>query len=212
MRKIAFCVCLTLVLVMLLSSCGENKAISFGFNGIWIGQLPHVHFAIESDKDEFNINEIAVDLSFGNGSAADVGGYVGEDGTVECIALYLSNGKYSNTIVGYDNARYKDYTDIDGLYFVREIDIDDYNENYDVENSFWQRKYEHTEKLYIPRDMFELTEGYVCIAVAEIVYYANNNAYGFGLVGITALKYEMLGEDNMVKLSEPASSVYSDPK
>lgn len=212
MRKIAFFVCLTLVSVMLLSSCGGNKAISFGFNGIWVGRLPSVHFAIESDKDEFDVNNITVDLSFGNGSTADVGGYVGEDGTVECLALYLCNGKYSDMIVGHGEKRYEDYTDIDGLYFVREIDTDDYNENYDVENSFWARKYEHTEKLYIPRDMLELTEGYVCIAVVEIVYYANDNAYGFGLVGIEGLKYEMLEEDNKVKLSEPNSIVYSDPK
>ena len=212
MKKIAFFVCLTLVLLMLFSSCGENKAISFGFNGFWIGRLPFVHFAIESDKDEFDINEITVDLSFGNGSTADVGGYVGEDGTVECIALYLCNGKYSNMIVGYGEARYEDYADIDGLYFVREINIDDYNENYDAENSFFERKYEHTEKLYIPRDMLELTEGYICIAVVEIVYYANEEAYGFGLVGVEGLKYEMLEEDNKVKLSEPNSNVYSDPK
>ena len=212
MKKIASFLCLTIVLVVLLSSCGGGgKAISFGFNGIWIGQLPHVHFAIESEKDEFDINEITVDLSFGNSSTADVGGYVG-DGTVECLALYLCNGKYSNEIRGHGEKRYTDYTDIDGLYFVRHITTDDYNENYDVENSFWERKYEHTEKLYIPRDMLELSEGYVCIAVVEIVYYANDDAYGFGYVGMTALKYEMLEEDNMVKLSEPSSSVYSDPK
>lgn len=213
MKKISLFLCLTLIFVLLLSSCGDgNKAISFGFNGIWIGELPCVHFAIESDKDEFDINEITVDLSFGNGSTADVGGYVGEDGTVECLALYLCNGKYSDTIVGYGEKKYENYTDIDGLYFVREIDIDDYNENYDVENSFWERKYEHTEKLYIPRDMFELSEGYVCIVVVEIVYYAGDNAYGFGLVGIQGLKYEMQEEDNIVKLSKPSSSVFSDPK
>ena len=212
MKKIAFFVCLTLILVTLLSSCGENKALSFGFNGFWIGRLPSVHFAIESDKDEFDVNNITVDLSFGNGSTADAGGYVGEDGMVKCLALYLCNGKYSDIIVGHSPKRYEDYTDIDGLYFVREISVDDYNESYDVENSFWARKYEHTERLYIPGDMLELSEGYVCIAVAEIVYYANDEAYGFGLVGIEGLKYEMLEDGNTVKLSEPASSVYSDPR
>ena len=213
MKKIASFLCPTLVLVLLLSSCGGGgKAISFGFNGIWIGELPWAHFAIESDKDEFDINEITVDLSFGNGSTADVGGYVGEDGTVECLALYLCNGKDSSLVVGFSEARHADYTDIDGLYFVRHITTDDYNENYDVENSFWERKYEHTEKLYIPRDMLELSEGYVCIAVVEIVYYSNDDAYGFGCAGMTALKYEMLEKDNMVKLSEPSSGVYSDPQ
>ena len=203
---------MALILVVLFSSCTENKAISFGFDGIWIGQLPFIHFAIESDKDEFDVNEITVDLSFGNGSAADVGGYVGEDGTVECLALYLCNGKYSDMIVGYSEQRYDDYTDIDGLYFVRKISVDDYNDNYDVENGFWARKYEHTEKLYIPRDMLELTEGYVCIAVVEIVYYADDDAYGFGNAGIEGLKYEMLEEEGRVKLFEPNSSVYYDPK
>lgn len=211
MKKITFFICLTLILVTILSSCGENKAISFGFDGFWIGLLPNVHFAIESEQDEFDVDDIAVDLSFGNSSSSDVGGYVGEDGEVRCLALYLCNGKYSDTIVGYGERRYADYTDIDGLYFVREIAVDDYNENYDVKTSFWSTKYDHTERIYIPRDMLELSEGYICIAVVEIVYYTGDEAYGFGSVGVQGLKYEML-EDDRVKLSEPNLSHYSDPK
>ena len=158
-----------------------------------------------------DVDDIAVDLSFGNSSSSDVGGYVGEDGEVTCLALYLCNGKYSDMIVGYGERRYADYTDIDGLYFVREIAVDDYNENYDVKTSFWSTKYDHTERIYIPRDMLELSEGYICISVVEIVYYTGDEAYGFGSVGIQGLKYEML-EDGRVKLSEPNSSHYSDPK
>ena len=134
MRKIILRIISAICMVLLcfsMASCSNSKGINIGFNGKWIGTLPDVHFGIKSDKTEFDINNVTLDFSYGDGSVGEVGGYIGnyvegaeetEDCPIVCVAIYFYNSKYGNTL---GEARFEDYKNIEGLYFVKEISLDD---------------------------------------------------------------------------------------
>ena len=217
MKKPMSAICVLLVAITLLSSCEKSTGIEIGFSGKWFGRLPQVHFGIKSDKTEFDIDDVTLDFSYGNGSVSDVGGYIGvyneetgntEDWPIVSMAVYFYNAKYRNTR---EPRFFEDYKSIEGLYFVKEIGIDDYNENYDVKNNIFGSKYEHTETLTIPKETFELTTGFVCIGVYEIAYNSSKNTYCFAGGSNKGLKYEML-DGGKVKISEPGTTVYRDPE
>ena len=217
MKKSYFAICLILASCIAFSSCSESTGLSLGFDGPWIGELPAVHFGIKSDKTEFAIDNVTMDFSYGDGSVSDVGGYIGkyseskgeyEDCPMVCIGVYFYNSRYIESL---RDARFEDYKSIEGLYFVKEIDIDDYNKNYDVTNNIFGSKYEHTETLTIPQVVFELTTGYVCIGVYEIAYIPSEDMYFFAIGDFQALKYQML-ENDTVRISEPVGSYYGYPE
>ena len=220
MKKIVLRIVSAICMVLLcfsMASCSNSKGINIGFNGKWIGTLPDVHFGIKSDKTEFDINNVTLDFSYGDGSVGEVGGYIGnyvegaeetEDCPIVCVAVYFYNSKYGNTL---GEARFEDYKNIEGLYFVKEISLDDYNENYDVENNIFGSKYEHTETLTIPQETFELTTGFVCIGVYAIAYIPSQNLYRIANGADKGLKYEIL-DDGKVKISEPGQTFYDEPQ
>ena len=214
MKKSIYLICLLLVSCLVFSSCSKSAGLNIGFDGR-MGQLPEVYFGVKSDKTKFNIDDVTLDFSYGDGSVSDVGGYVGgdngEDCPIVCIAVYFFNAKYQDAVTIFGDARFGDYKEIDGLYFVKEISLDDYNNNYDVEHSFWGCKYEHTETLTIPEEVVELSAGYACFGVFQIAYIPSENLYRVVGGGYQALKYEKLDKD-MVKISKPTGSYYADPK
>ena len=81
-----------------------------------MGQLPEVYFGVKSDKTEFNIDDVTLDFSYGDGSVSDVGGYVGgdngEDCPIVCIAVYFFNAKYQDAVTIFGDARFGDYKEI----------------------------------------------------------------------------------------------------
>jgi len=220
MKKIVLRIISAICMVLLcfsMASCSNPEGLNMGFKGIWIGTLPDVHFGIQSDKTEFDISNVTLDFSYGDGRIGEVGGYIGnyvegadeiEDCPIVCVAVYFYNSKYGNTL---GEARFEDYKNIEGLYFVKEIGLDDYNENYDVENNIFGSKYEHTETLTIPQETFELTTGFVCIGVYEIAYIPSQNLYRIANGADKGLKYEVL-DNGKVKISAPGRTVYSDPQ
>lgn len=216
MKKILSTISFSLVVLFIFCSCSNPKGINIGFNGKWVGTLPDVHFGIKSDKTEFDIDNVTLDFSYGNGSVSDVVSYIGvyneetgytEDCPTVSMAVYFYNAKYLYT----GEAHFEDYKNIEGLYFVKEISLDDYNENYDVENNIFGSKYEHTETLTIPQETFELTKGFVCIGVYAIAYIPSENSYCFAGGSNKGLKYEAL-DNGKVKISEPGTTVYSEPQ
>ncbi len=214
MKKSMSIICLLFVSCLVFSSCSKPSGLNIGFDGR-MGQLPEVYFGVKSDKTEFDIDDVTLNFSYGDGSVSDVGDYVGgdngEDCPIVCIAAYFFNAKYQDTVTNFGEARFEDYKEIEGLYFVKEISIDDYNENYDVENGFWSCKYEHTEPLTIPEEVMELSTGYACLGVFQIAYIPLENLYRIVGGGYQALKYEKLDGD-MVKISKAVGSHYEDPK
>ena len=122
MKKPISLLCLLLVSLLTLSSCYEPTGLHIGFNGR-MGRLPEVYFGVKSDKTEFDIDDVTLDFSYGNGSSADVGGYVGgdnwEDCPIVCIAVYFYNAKYRDTVMKFGEARFDDYKSIEGLHFVK---------------------------------------------------------------------------------------------
>ena len=214
MKKIVFAVHLLIAFCFIFSSCSASADISIGFNRR-TGELPEVYFGVKSDKTEFDIDDVTLDFSYGNGAVSNTGGYIGgddgEDCPVVCIAVYFFNAKHRDTVTIFGDARFEDYKEIEGLHFVKEIGLDDYNMNYDVENSFSGCEYEHTEALTIPKTVLELTAGHVCLGVFEIAYTPSKNSYRIVGGGYQALKYEKLGGDT-VKISAPSGSYYADPE
>lgn len=215
MKKCISVICLLLVSLLTLSSCSEPAGLNMGFDGR-MGRLPEVYFGVKSDKTEFDIDGVTLTFSYGHDSSTDIGGYAGgangdEDNPIVCIAVYFCNAKYCDTIQSFGEARFEDYKEIEGLHFVKEISLDDYNENYNVENNFFGCKYEHSETLTIPKEAFELTSGYVCLAVLNVAYVPSEGVYRFVGGDYQGLKYEML-DNGKVKISEPGTTVYGDPK
>lgn len=220
MKKIVLRIVSAICMVLLcfsMASCSNPEGLNMGFKGKWIGTLPDVHFGIQSDKTEFDISNVTLDFSYGDGRIGEVGGYIGnyvegadeiEDCPIVCVAVYFYNSRYGDTL---GEARFEDYKNIEGLYFVKEISLDDYNENYDVENNIFGSKYEHTETLTIPQETFELTTGFVCIGVYAIAYIPSQNLYRIADGADKGLKYEIL-DDGKVKISEPGQTFYDDPK
>ncbi len=216
MKRTISAICILLVTLALLSSCAEPTGLDIGFGGIGVGRLPEVYFGVKSDKTDFDIDAVTLDFSYGSDRSYAVGSYVGgangnEEHPIVCIAVYFFNAKYQDSIIIFGEARFEDYKKIEGLHFVKEISIDDYNENYDVETNFFNCKYEHTETLTIPEEVMELTTGYACLGVFEIAYIPSKNLYHIVGGGYQALKYEKLDGD-MVRISEPVGSYYANPK
>ena len=210
-------ICLSIAIILVLAtlvSCGTEKGIDIGSKGILIGELPYVFYSIRSNETEFDLDNVTLDFSFGKGTSSDVGGFIGEgspdEAEIKCIAVYFCNGAYLDKMVGFGDARFDDYKSIDGLYFVREISIDDYNENYDVDTGFLRRRYEHSETLTVPRGVFEKRTGYACIVVAEIALERSSGLYCVAYSGIEGIAYEVNGE--RVTLSEPGTTNYTDPR
>ena len=205
MKKRLILIALTLIFLINLASCSKSQGIDIGFNGFLIGQLPQVHFGVKSDKNVFNIDDVTLNFSYGDSSSAVAGGFVGEndgeDCPVVCIAVYFFNSEYSDVCVSFGDARFEDYTKIEHLYFVKEISLYDYNENYDVDNNALRRKYEHSEDMTIPVGVFEGKSGYVCLGVYQIAYVPSTELYIIVGGGKVALKYEIL-DNGTVKLSE----------
>ena len=218
MKKLVSIICLSLLLCLVLSSCTEKSGINIGFDGIRIGRQPDVYFGVKSDKTEFDINDVTLEFSYGNGSSSEAGGYIGnyvegddmfEECPITCIAVYFFNSKYSDTVF---DIHFDDHKNIEGLYFVKEISLADYNENYDVENNIFGTEYEHSEVLTIPNEAMEKTTGYVCFGVFEVAYVPSEDRYCFGgHCGYQALEYEKL-DDNTVRISKPSGSYYYDPE
>ena len=220
MKKIVLRIVSAICMVLLcfsMASCSNPEGLNMGFKGKWIGTLPDVHFGIQSDKTEFDISNVTLDFSYGDGRIGEVGGYIGnyvegadeiEDCPIVCVAVYFYNSRYGDTL---GEARFEDYKNIEGLYFVKEISLDDYNENYDVENNIFGSKYEHTETLTIPQETFELTTGFVCIGVYAIAYIPSQNLYRIADGADKGLKYEIL-DNGKVKISEPGQTFYDEPQ
>lgn len=216
MKNIIFLVCLIVVSCIVSTSCSDLSGLNIGFGGR-MGRLPEVYFGVNSDKTVFDIDNVTLDFSYGDGSIGEVGGYIGnyiegddsfEKCPIVCVAVYFYNSKYGDVL---GEACFEDYKKIEGMQYVKEISLDDYNEDYDVENTLFGCKYEHTETLTVPQEVLELTTGYFCFGVYEIAYIPSQNLYRIAGGGYQALKYEKLGDDT-VKISKPVGSHYSDPK
>ena len=192
MKKVLSTISVLLVILIFFSSCASPYAINIGHDGFYVGLLPSVAIGIRSDKNEFNIDDVTLDFSFGDDNEdiidyIQIGGISAEKCPVVCIALYFYNAKY----IDYISTRFANYKEIEGWHFVKEITPEDYEENYKVQYNYWGRtKYDHTEALTIPKETLELTTGYVCFGVYAIAYIPSENTYKICMGSEKGLKYE----------------------
>ena len=100
----------------------------------------------------------------------------------------------------------KDYKEIEGWYLIKDITPEDFNQNYKADYQHWgHTKYDHTEALTIPKEIFEEPTGYLCVSVYPIIYSPSEKSYTFGGGGLQqGLKYEVL-ENGNIRISKPDS-------
>lgn len=217
MKRIQSIVSVLLLTLIIFSSCSNPNSINIGHNGINLGRLPNVAIGIRSNKTEFNVNDVTLDFSFGNESGATGCIYLDdEECPIICVAMYFYNAKYMDARNEFvDGSRYpeiayfKDYKEIEGWHFVKSITANDYNEKCKVQFNYWgHTKYDHTETLTIPKEVFELTTGYVCFGIYEIAYIESKDSYMIYNGSHQGLKYENL-EGGIVKISNAGKTLFS---
>ena len=210
--KVRGCVAAIVLLMSLLSACEDSHVINIGhgaYGGYTFGMIPSILIGIRSERNEFDINDVTLDFSFGNEEGIDEDSCCfidrGEKGVMpeECpiigVAVYFYD--YDNRGFSSNKYHYEDYKAIEKWCFVKFITIDDFNENYKVDYSYRGRtKYDHTETLTIPQEVFENTIGLVYISALQVAYIPSENAYMFHGGSTMELDYKLL-ENGKIRLS-----------
>ena len=92
-----------------------------------------------------------------------------EECPVSCVAVYFCNYDYVDRLNSIHH--YGDYKEIEDVYFVKDFTVKEFNEECKADYSYWGRtKYDHTETLTIPQEVFENAKGVISFFVTEILY------------------------------------------
>ena len=206
MKRTLSIISILLALLILFSACTEPDGINTGSPGM--GMVPPVAIRIRGDKTEFDIDNVTLDFSFGSKLGTSNWYEIDDERCpVVCVAVYFFNVKFANH--NYFYTPVADYKEIEGWHFVKDITLENFEQNYKVEYRWvGATKFDHTETLTIPKEIFEDVTGYLCFAVYPIVYIPSKNSYKVGDGHKEGLKYEIL-ENGKVRISKPDGG-YSD--
>ena len=209
MKSLMFRIIAVIVLLMtLLSSCESSYAIDSGHSARVIGLIPKFAIGVRSKTNEFDIDNVTLDFSWGKENGIDEGdcvfidrggkGVMPEECPVFCVAVYFCNYDYVDRLNIIHH--YGDYKEIEDVYFVKDFTVKEFNEECKADYSYWGRtKYDHTETLTIPQEVFENAKGVISFFVTEIMYIPSENAYmiysGCGIL----FEYEFL-KDGKVRI------------
>lgn len=196
-----------ILLIISLTSCASSYAIDKG-HGSPGGLLPEFFIGIRSKTDVFDIDNVTLEFSWGKEDGIEEGdctfidkgekGELPEECPVVCVAVYFYNYKYGNSLGSLHH--YDDYKEIDDVYFVKDFTVEEFNEKCKVNLNYWGRiKYDHTESLTIPKEVFETTTGEISFVVTKVEYVPSENAYIVSGGSNTNLSYRVL-ENGKVRL------------
>ena len=116
-----------------------------------------------------------------------------------CVAVYFYNYKYYTALTS--RYHYVDYKEIEGVHFVKDFTVEEFNEKCKVDLNYWGRKkYDHTESLTIPKEVFENDSYILLFGVVKIAYIPSENAYVICGGNATDLNYKVL-ENGKIRLS-----------
>ena len=184
-----------------LSACGKNSALEIGFNRI--GSLPSIMGATKSDHTDYSIDDITLDFYYG--------GHVSEyaedsDRTTLGVALYFCNeAPYKALRLDTNETSYEDYQEMEGLYFVKFINAEDFNgDEYGVNVSrLGKVTFQHCEILTVPAEVFIEDDDHFGLAMLEFYCLKDQTGYYIDYVSCLEIKYEFLDAQN-VRLSAPS--------
>ncbi|MCH5163764.1 MAG: hypothetical protein J1F36_01975 [Clostridiales bacterium] len=203
-------VALVLAVIAVISGCGNGSRLNYGFGTT--DEVPHrIDIGVKSKKTDFSIDNITLDFYYGSEKKLDnvILGY--QDIKPVGVGVYFANVKDFNAVCVGTNFQVKDYADIDGLYFVKFIGLDEYNSGkYNVKYSWLRTRFNHKETLTVPSSVILPIEAYedkeqktqFCLAVIEIVYLENKGVYSGNYASSLDIKYDYIDEAN-VHLSYP---------
>ena len=186
-----------LIFVLLtFSACGnkDELKINFGWQGT---EIPSVMSAARADHSEFKTDDISLDFYFGG----HVPRFSSTSDTILVgLVLYFCNSKYLYDV---SNSDVEDYRNIDGLYFVRSIQEDEFNsDEYSVSQSLLTgKKFNHKERLTVPKEVIELNDGDFCLIFVPVVYLSDKNVYHFVYIDYLAIHYSFT-DNQTIRLSE----------
>ncbi|MCH5164209.1 MAG: hypothetical protein J1F36_04255 [Clostridiales bacterium] len=208
-------VALVLTVIAIISGCGNGRGLNYDIcrRG---DALREIMVGVKSNKTDFKIDEITLDFYYG--SEHGISGYRSDSDLMELgVGVYLCNAKdfdpiyEANSSFGIEN-----YKDIDGLYFVRFIDMGEYNSTeYNVKLPFplfGTPKYNHKETLTIPASIIDREKEYrlstyFCLIILRIVYNKAQSKCSYDHLGYLGIEYEFL-DDETVRLSEPGCTLF----
>ena len=189
MKKLIALVLVIVTLVLTLTGCfwrGNNTSEEYCWGDYGLG-FPHyqdLNAMVTSDRLEFDINNVTLDFSYCF--------YCLDDETIEEVqsdfyygtgekyweasyAIYLSNDSY--LLFEEEDTRIIDYENKVNARLIKYIDLEDlFNTNYGYTTPIGRQiEYNHTEKLTIPAEYFDPSQGIVCIHVIRFSHFTEND-------------------------------------
>ena len=184
-----------------LSACGKNSTLEIGFNRF--GSLPSIIGATKSDHTDYAIDDVTLDFYYGG----HIDNY-GEDSdrTTLGVALYFCNeAPYKALRLDTNETSYEDYQEMEGLYFVKLISIEDFNEGeYGVNVSrLGKVTFQHCETLTVPEEVFVENDDHFGLAFIQLYRLKDQQDYYINYLSCLEIKYEFLDTQN-IRLSAPS--------
>ena len=180
------------------SACGNPSALEIGFDRG--GRLPSLMSAVKSDHTDFEINDVTLDFYFGG--LADE--YPPDHEHISVgVALYFCNEEAYSALEL--DTPYSDYQTLDGLYFIKIINTEEFNSgNYEVDISgFGKATFLHCETITVPSEVFIEGNDHFGLAMLDIYCLKGQTDYYVSCAGGLEIKYEFLDAQS-VRLSKPA--------
>ena len=181
-----------------LSACGNTSALEIRFDRG--GRLPSLMGATKSDHTDFEINDVTLDFYFG-GLASE---YSPDQERISLgVALYFCNEEAYSALEL--DTPYTDYQTLDGLYFIKLIDVKEFNSgNYEVDISrFGKANFQHCETMTVPSEVFLDGGDHFGLAMLDIYCLKDQTDYYVAEASCLEIKYEFLDAQSSVRLSKP---------
>ena len=210
MKKTLSVIGTLIIILMMFASCSGAYNINIGHDGFTIGMVPPIEIGIKSEKIEFDIDDATMDFSYGNKSGTTGYIYVDDEKCpIVGVAVHFYNEEHKDAIYrdtsSFQRAHLEDYKEIAGWHFVNDIKPEDFDANYKIQYNYWGRtKYDHTETLTIPKEVFTSAKGTICFAVNEFAYIPSEDSYIICEGNAQELRYEVLN-NGKVRITSPGN-------
>ena len=176
------------MLVISLSAYSIASATDLTFNGVgsfWC--------KVQCREKLYSLDDVTVSISFGTYKLTDRSRdarYTLRDyDSFVCFALYFCASDDYKTFK--TDTEINDYKNLDGHYFIKSISAEDAFFGYGVLPGIFKTLYQHTERLTIPREVFEAFSDSFCIKMVSI-HSKDGKHYLSGLKNYITIQYKIL--------------------
>lgn len=162
-----------------------------------------VIFLTESNKIEFDADEVTIDFSYGVTSPLSLPYYLQEGDNFIGYGFYFCDGQHSSWqgMTGH----YSDYTSIDNYNFVKEISYDEFRTDEYFARipvivlwPFSQLQFNHCEAITVPKEIFARENGTFVFQAVAVSYPKGGGGYYVENLGFITIGYEYLDEQTVL--------------